>query len=179
MPKELNKTKLSFIISGLFLVPTLAQAHCPLCTAGAGILAVVAASLGVPVIIITTLLGGFALAMGLWFAKIIKKKFIPYQYHIIAWLVYFATVIPLWPILKEYKIFYMPFIGFDKYANKVPVDLYIAGVILGAIILLVSPFISKKLSVAVGKQIIPFQGVFITFLLMILVPLLVNIFLLI
>jgi len=161
-------------VLGLSLLPSLAHAHCPLCTAGAGILAVVAASIGVPVLVVSTLLGGAALSMGIWLGKVLKKKFIPYQRHVITWLVYFSTVIPLWPILKDYKTLYAPFLGFDKYANKIPVDLYAVGVIIGAIILLVTPYLSKKLSVVAGKQIIPFQGIVITLLLLIIVPLLIN-----
>lgn len=163
----------------MFAVPLSAYAHCPLCTAGAGALAIMAAYIGVPAIVISTLLGGAALAMGLWFAKLIKKKFIPYQYHIIAGLIYITTVLPLWPVLKEYKTLYAPFIGFDKYANKVPVDIYLVGVILGAVILAVTPFLSKKISSVAGKQLIPFQGIVITMLLLILLPLLINYFLLI
>lgn len=174
-----KKKFIVFVIMVFIFLPLTTYAHCPLCTAGAGILALIAASLGVPAVIISTLLGGFALAMGLWFAKIIKKKYFNYQDYLVAGLVYLSTVLPLWPVLKEYKILYAPLLGFDKYANKVPVDIYITGVILGAIILVSSPYISAKLSEIAKRQLIPFQGIAITMILLILIPLLINTLLLI
>ena len=166
-------TGLLLLIAGV-VAPSLAHAHCPLCTAGAGILAVVAASLGVPALIISTLLGGFALAMGLWIAPLITKKYFRYQDAVLAWLIYLSTVVPLWPLLREYKTLYAPYIGFDKYAEKIPVDVYIVGVILGALVLLVAPSISKKVTALKGEQLIPFQGIAITFILLVVAPLLVN-----
>jgi len=172
-------SKLSLLIIGGILFPLTTKAHCPLCTAGAGILAVIAISLGVPALIISTLLGGFALAMGLWLAKFIKKKYIRYQDPLFAGAIYFLTVLPLWPILKEYKILYAPFLGFDKYTEKVPVDIYLMGVIVGAIILASSPYLSRKISSLIQRQIIPFQGISITLVLLVIIPLLINFFFLI
>jgi len=159
----------------ILFFPTVVSAHCPLCTAGAGILAAIAVSLGVPMLIISTLLGGFALAMGLWLAKLPKKAYFRYQYQIIAWMVYFSTVIPLWPVLKEYKILYAPYLGFDKYADKIPVNVYLVGIILGALSLAVAPYFSKRLTKLVGgKQLIPFQGIIITLILLVLLPLIID-----
>ena len=163
-----------FALSTLAILPQSVSAHCPLCTAGAGVLAVVAASLGVPALIISTLLGGFALAMGLWIAKLPKKDYISYQYYIIAGVIYLSTVLPLWPILKEYKILYAPYFGFDKYADKVPVDIYVVGVVLGAIALISAPYISSKISAIAKTQLIPFQGMLITMTLLVVVPLVLN-----
>jgi hypothetical protein len=167
------QTGLLLLIGGI-LVPSLAHAHCPLCTAGAGILAVIAASLGVPALIVSTFLGGFAFAMGLWIAPLITKKYFTYQDAVLTWLIYLSTVIPLWPLLREYKTLYAPYIGFDKYAEKVPVDVYIVGAILGALLLLLAPIISKKVTALKGEQLIPFQGIVITFILLVSAPLLVN-----
>jgi len=176
---NLKRGVLAFFVVGSVLFPSITYAHCPLCTAGAGILAIIAASLGVPALIISTLLGGFALAMGLWLAKLIEKKYFNYQDYFVAGVIYLSTVLPLWPVLKEYKILYAPFLGFDKYADKVPVDVYITGVVLGALILAISPYISKKLSTLASKQLIPFQGILITMVLLVIVPLIINAFLLI
>lgn len=159
--------------AGLF-VPSVSYAHCPLCTAGAGILAVVAASLGVPALIIATLLGGFAMALGLWVAKLVKKKYFRFQDYVLAGLVYVTTVAPLWPILKEYKTLYAPFLGFDKYADKIPVDVYTVGVILGALILLATPRVSAWVSTFAKKQLIPFQGILITLFLLVAIPFIAN-----
>jgi len=164
---------LAVAMVGIF-VPSVTYAHCPLCTAGAGILAVIAVSLGVPALIISTLLGGFALAMGIWLAKLIKKKYIKYQDYFVAGLIYISTVLPLWPILKEYKTLYAPLFGFDKYADKIPVDIYLTGAVLGGLILLATPWISNAVSVYAKKQLIPFQGLLITLVLLVAIPLAVN-----
>jgi len=174
-----RKRNLSLFVVGGILFPLVTRAHCPLCTAGAGLLAVLAISLGVPALIISTLLGGFALAMGLWIAKLVKKKYIHYQDPILSGVIYLSTVLPLWPVLKEYKTLYAPLLGFDKYADKVPVDIYLVGVIIGAIVPLLSPYVSKKISTIARRQVVPFQGIFITLILLVAVPLLINIFFLI
>lgn len=163
-----------FIVLGAVFSPLVTHAHCPLCTAGAGLLAIAAASLGVPALIISTLLGGFALALGLWFAKLIKKKYIRYQDFLLAGVIYVSTVVPLWPILKEYKTLYAPFLGFDKYADKIPVDVYTVGVLLGAGLLIIAPYVSKQVSALAKKQLIPFQGLLITLVLLSAVPFVVD-----
>ncbi len=174
--------KITFKISailGVIFLPFISHAHCPLCTAGAGALAIVAASLGVPGIIIASLIGGFALALGLWVKRIIKKKYFHFQDHVVTWLIYLLTVLPLWPILKDYKALYIPSLGIDKYAETIPVNIYLVGVIVGAIILSISPYLSKKFTGLIGKQLLPFQGIVITMILLILVPLLINLLLLV
>lgn len=169
-----KKTPALLVVSGAVFFPLAAHAHCPLCTAGAGVLAIAAVSLGVPALIISTLLGGFALAMGLWIAKLIKKKYIRYQDFLLAGVIYVSTVLPLWPVLKEYKTLYAPFLGFDKYADKVPVDVYTVGVLLGAALLIIAPYVSKQVSTVAKKQIIPFQGLLITLVLLSAVPFVVD-----
>lgn len=169
-----KKRALALLAVGAVFAPSVTYAHCPLCTAGAGILAIVAASLGVPALIISTLLGGFALAMGLWIAKLIKKKYIPYQDQLMAGVIYLSTVLPLWPLLKEYKTLYAPLLGFDKYADKVPVDIYLVGALLGAALLFVAPYASSAVSTLAKKQIIPFQGLLITLILLSAVPFIVD-----
>jgi len=166
--------KKPYFLFALALVPSVAHAHCPLCTAGAGVLAMLAISLGVPALIISTLLGGFALAMGLWLAKLPKKEYVRHQYYLISGLVYLSTVLPLWPVLREYKTLYAPYIGFDKYANKIPVDVYIVGVILGATALIIAPYISSRVSAQAKRQLVPFQGIIITMILLVAVPLIID-----
>lgn len=172
--KDASSYFLIFTVALLF--PSVASAHCPLCTAGAGILAVLAASMGVPATIIAVMLGGFAMALGLWFSRVVKKKYFRFQDQVVIWGAYLLTVVPLWPVLKEYKALYVPWLGIDKYATTIPVDVYILGVILGGLVLLVSPYLSGRVTKWAGKQIIPFQGVVITLVLLVLVPLIVDIF---
>lgn len=181
MNTKLKKTrKLGILFATLFgfIFPVFSHAHCPLCTAGAGILAVIAVSLGVPGIIIASLIGGFALALGLWMKNVIKKKYFPHQDLVVTWLIYLSTVLPLWPILKDFKALYIPFLGIDKYAETIPVDLFLVGVIVGAIVLIVSPYLSRQITKLAKKQIIPFQGIIISITLLVVVPLLIDLFLL-
>ncbi|MCB9326404.1 MAG: hypothetical protein H6571_21885 [Lewinellaceae bacterium] len=176
--KKIRKLRISLVAVFVSIFPIVSHAHCPLCTAGAGVLAVIAVSLGVPGIIIASLLGGFALALGLWMKNVIKKKYFPHQDLVVTWLIYLSTVIPLWPILKDFKALYIPFLGIDKYAETIPVDLFIVGVVVGAIVLIVSPYISRKVTMLAKKQIIPFQGIIITIILLVVIPLLIDLFLL-
>lgn len=155
-------------------IPKFALAHCPLCTAGAGALAILAASLGVPGLVVATLIGGFALAMGLWMARIAKKKYFPWQDQVIAGVVYLLTIVPLWPVLVDYKALYIPALGIDKYAETIPVNIYLVGSILGGLILFGSPYLSKWISKTAGKQLFPYQGIVITLVLLGLLPLLVD-----
>ncbi len=181
MNTKLKKSHKPMIVLFALLIssfPLTSYAHCPLCTAGAGILAVVAAYLGVPGIIIASLIGGFALALGLWVKRIIKKKYFPFQDVVVTWLIYLSTVLPLWPILKDYKALYIPSLGIDKYAETIPVDLFLVGVIVGALALSIAPYISKQLTKLAKQQIIPFQGIVITLALLIIIPLLIDVFLL-
>ncbi|MFB6306225.1 MAG: hypothetical protein ABEH43_04435, partial [Flavobacteriales bacterium] len=52
-----------------------ALAHCPLCTAGAGLAAGLAAWLGVSELSIGLFIGAFAVAVGIWIANILKFNF--------------------------------------------------------------------------------------------------------
>src|SRR3989338_799616 len=100
------KNKLSKILT-LALIPILlaenVSAHCPLCVIGAG---AAATWLGVKEIVVGLFIGAFAMAMGLWFAKIIKKKYIPYQSFIITALVFLSTIIPIIAIITSEHNFY-------------------------------------------------------------------------
>ena len=75
--KNLMKKSLFLAASILTLIPKIALAHCPLCTVGAGALAVLAASLGISSLVVGVMIGAFALALGLWIGKMPKKKYIP------------------------------------------------------------------------------------------------------
>ncbi|MDP2648520.1 MAG: hypothetical protein Q8P19_01330, partial [bacterium] len=91
----------------LAFVPKVALAHCPLCTVGAGTLAVFAAYLGVSSIIVGVLIGAFALALGAWLAPLIKREYIPYQKEVLTLLVYLSTVVPVMPLIRDYGPFYV------------------------------------------------------------------------
>lgn len=146
------------------LIPKVASAHCPLCTAGAGALAILAASLGVSSVVVGVLIGAFSLALGLWLSGMVKKKYIRFQKQILTILIFLGTVIPIMPFIEHYAPFYVPFIG--EYGTTYTINLYIFGVIIGTLVMFVSPYLSKSITKLRGKQI-PFQGITLTILLLV------------
>ncbi|MEX1014053.1 MAG: hypothetical protein WDZ80_02750 [Candidatus Paceibacterota bacterium] len=166
------KKLLLFPLSLLGLVPKIVSAHCPLCTAGAGALAILAASLGVSSIVVGVLIGAFSLALGLWISKLVKKKYIPYQEEILSSLIFLSTVLPLMPLVQDYGPFFVPFIG--EYGSTYTINLYIFGVVIGTLIMFISPYISKLITKTRDKQI-PFQGITITITLLILTSIIIQI----
>ncbi|PIP87291.1 hypothetical protein COW81_01060 [Candidatus Campbellbacteria bacterium CG22_combo_CG10-13_8_21_14_all_36_13] len=148
----------------LFAYPAMSQAHCPLCTIGVGALAVFAASIGVPSVVVATFIGGFAMALGLWLKGMLKKKYIPFQDDVVTVLIYASTVLPLIPMLREYKPLYVSFLG--EYGTTYTVDVYLIGVLFGAVAVIIASPLSNVLKKMNNKRIVPFQGMIITFLLL-------------
>jgi hypothetical protein len=167
--------KILWIIPGLALIPKAAFAHCPLCTVGAGALAVLATSLGVSSVVVGIMIGAFSLALGLWIAPMVKKQFVPYQKHILTLLIFLGTVIPIMPLIRDYGPFYISLSG--EYGtllhNTYTINLFILGVVIGAVIMLISPYISKALTRIRGQQI-PYQGIAITLALLIVASIIVQ-----
>src|SRR3989344_825808 len=114
---------LFFILFILFISILLVEsvnAHCPLCTVGAGAAAAGAEWLGVSKVVIGLLIGAFAMSMGMWFAKIPKKRYLPLQKTLIISLIFFTTVLPLLPIFSAVGPLYLSFIG--EYGNTYAVS---------------------------------------------------------
>ena len=155
----------------IILTPKIALAHCPLCTVGAGALAILAASLGVSSIVVGVLIGAFSLALGLWLSGVIKKKYIPFQKQILTLLIFLGTVIPIMPFIQHYGPFYIPFIG--EYGTTYTINLYIFGVVIGALIMLISPQISSVVTTIRNKHV-PFQGIAITILLLVITSIIIQ-----
>ncbi len=149
-----------FSLFALFaLIPNVTYAHCPLCTVGAGALAVLAASLGVSSVVVGVLIGAFSLALGFWLSGMVKREYIAFQKHILTALIFLGTVVPIAPFIREYGPLYISFIG--EYGTTYAVNLYVVGVIIGAILMYVSPYISAYVT-RVRERQVPFQGVMIT-----------------
>lgn len=159
----------------LALLPKAASAHCPLCTAGAGALAVLAASLGVSAVIVGVLIGAFALALSIWIAGLIKETYIPYQKQIVASVIFLSTVIPIMPFVRAYGPWYLSFWGEygTLFHNTYTINLYVLGVVVGALIMLAVPHLSKMLTKMRGS-LIPFQGMLITFVLLTITSLIIQ-----
>src|SRR3989338_3931715 len=96
---KIKKSVFSFLFTVIFLVKTV-SAHCPLCTITAGAAAAGGVWLGVNRVVIGLLIRAFAMSMGMWFSKIIKKKYIPFQKILILVVVFLATLLPLLPFFK-------------------------------------------------------------------------------
>ncbi|MDP3957828.1 MAG: hypothetical protein Q8Q10_05020 [bacterium] len=139
------------ILLFLAVFPKIALAHCPLCVAATGGLALLAASLGFSSAVVGIVSGAFALAMGLWFARLIKRKRVPFQDWLIALFVYLTTVLPLMPLAMEYKPLFVPFIG--EYGTTYPINLFLFGALLGAAIILIAPPLSRLISRLTEKHI--------------------------
>ncbi len=145
----------------------LVSAHCPLCTIGAGAAAGAAVWLGVSKVVVAMFIGAFAMSMGMWFARIIKKQYIPFQKTLIVTAVFLTTLLPLMPFFKAIGPLYIPFIG--EYGLTYAFDYSLASSLLGGLIVLTSPTISKKISDLRKGKTIFFQGVILTLLLLIII----------
>lgn len=168
----MKKIKYLLLFAFLVLIPGTAKAHCPLCTIGAGAAAGTAVWLGVSYMSVGVMIGAFALATGLWMARLIKKKFIPHQTLIIAIVSYVSTVWPLRMMLKSYGAVYIPWLG--QYGRTFVIDKYLIGTAVGAIIMLLSPYLSKQISRRRDNKNWPYQGMSITFGLLIIISIVIE-----
>jgi len=154
----------SVISLAIFLPTRPALAHCPLCTAGAGVIALGAYWMGVNGLTIGVLMGAFAMAMGLWVGKIIKKKIIPQQDLAMGIFSWITTLLPLKMLMSDYTSFYINWGGeYGSLFNRTyPINLFILGGTIGGVLIITAPYLSKEISRQRG-QTIPYQGVTITF----------------
>lgn len=166
----MKKTLLTLPI--IALVPKVASAHCPLCTAGAGALAVLAASLGVSSIVVGVLIGAFSLALALWVSGMVQKQYVRFQKQILATIIFLGTVIPIMPFIEHYAPLYVPFIG--KYGTTYTINLFLFGVVIGALIMFIAPYMSAYVTKVRDKQV-PFQGISITVTLLVVVSTIIQI----
>lgn len=154
----------SLLVIALVAFPAIASAHCPLCTAGAGVLAIVAARVGVATSVVGILIGAFAVALALWIAPMLKRRFISYQREVLALIIYLGTIIPIAPLIREYAPLYISIGG--EYGtllhNTYTINLFLAGVLVGTFIMIISPKLSRALTRWRGAGI-AYQGLGITF----------------
>lgn len=158
----MNKKLFPLSLLASILSINFVSAHCPLCTIGAGAAAGAAVWLGVSKVVVALFLGAFAMSMGLWFSKIIKKQYIPFQKTLIVSIVFLTTLVPLMPFFKAVGPLYLSFIG--DYGLTYAVNYSLASSLLGAFIVFTSPLVSKQISKFRNGKIISFQGVVITLL---------------
>ena len=164
------KNTIIIIVLGLFIWARPVLAHCPLCTIGAGIVATIAVWLGVNTLVIGVLLGAFAAALGFWAARLIKKKYFAFQDSVVTILVFLSTILPLLPIAGgEKSSVYVSLAGdYGSFLNRTyVVDLFLVGSLLGALIMIISPFLSRQLTKWRKDRMFAYQGITVTFVLLI------------
>jgi len=148
------------------LVPGVSHAHCPLCTVGAGVLAVTAAALGVSSVAVGIMIGAFALALSLWLARLPKKRYLPFQFQLLTSVIFLTTIIPIMPFIKDYGSIYVSIAGeYGSLLNRTYMyDRFLVGVIIGVIILLIAPYLSSLITKLRHGSQLPWQGLILTFL---------------
>ena len=161
----------AFLILSVFLAEFV-SAHCPLCTMGAGAAAAGAVWLGVSKVVVALFIGGFAMSMGMWFSKLIKKKYIPFQKTVIVLVVFLTTVIPLMPLFTAIGPLYLSFMG--EYGKTYAIDYSLISSLFGGLVVFSSPSISKMITKIRGGKIISFQGVMITLSLLVVLGILIQ-----
>ncbi|HIH41081.1 TPA: hypothetical protein HA239_01565 [Candidatus Woesearchaeota archaeon] len=153
-----------------------ARAHCPLCTIGAAAAAGGAAWLGVNQGVIGLFIGAFAVSMGWWFSNLIKRQYVKYQRAVLILLSYITTVLPMLNIMEApLPVFVFIAGNYGSLLNRTYViNLFLLGSLIGAAIVSVTPYLSRKITEA-RKKTIPFQGMIMTFVLLILSGLIINV----
>lgn len=169
----MKKIFLSFFASFL-LFSKQASAHCPLCTVGAAAVAGGAVWLGVKLIVVGVFLGAFAVSLGFWVGRAIKRKFIPMQKPFLVIVSYLTTVIPLIPILSNDHAVYPLYISiagdYGSLLNRTYLlDQFFLGSLIGGVIVSLAPLISKKITSFRSGKTIAFQGSALTLALLILI----------
>ena len=165
----------------LFLLPFLllffigsAAAHCPLCIVGAAAAAGGAAYFGVSKIVVGMFIGAFAVSMGWWFSNIIKKKYVPFQRTLLILFSYITTVLPISAVIStEHDVFgyYLSLFGDygTTFNSTYLINVFLFGSVIGALIVSITPSLSKYISSMRAGKIYPYQGTILTLALLLLV----------
>src|SRR3989338_11226253 len=165
------KLKYFFILFFSLALVKSAYAHCPLCTVGAAAAAGGAAWLGVSKIVIGIFIGAFAVSIVWWVSNIIKKQYIPFQKPLIILFSFVTTVFPLLSLevmRSNYPLLISFFGDYGSLFNRTYIlNLFLAGSMLGGFIVSVTPWLSKKMTIVRNNKMIPYQGILLTFLLLI------------
>ncbi|NOZ81349.1 MAG: hypothetical protein GXP63_06790 [DPANN group archaeon] len=165
--------------SGLLLGIQTVRAHCPLCTLGAAAAAGGAAYFGVKSAVIGVFIGAFAVSTGWWVSRLIKKQYIPYQLPALILFSFIATILPMLPMFSgphDVYGWYVSLAGsYGSFLNRTYIiNLFLVGSLLGGSVVSVTPWLSKKITEARQGKMIPYQGILLTFGLLLLAGLVLQ-----
>jgi len=164
------KVKLILILPVVLLVSaTSVSAHCPLCTLGAAMAAGTAAYFGVSQAAIGVFIGAFAVSIGWWISNLLKKEYFRHQRMALIVLSFLTTVFPLLPLMQAITPVYISWFGdYGSIFNRTYlISQFLVGSLIGSVLVCVAPSLSRKISEMREDKTIPYQGMMITFLLLI------------
>ncbi len=153
-----------------------AEAHCPLCTAGAALAAGGALWLGVSRAVVALFVGAFAVSVGIWISNLIKRRFVPFQKEILILLSFVTTVLPLVPLMRDGRPFHVSISGDygSLLNNTYIVNLSLVASVVGGLIVIAAPLLSRWISRLRDGKMIPFQGILLTFVALIAISVLIQ-----
>lgn len=159
----------------LLIFTSLASAHCPLCTVGAGAAAAGAAYLGVAKPVLGLFMGAFAVSTGWWMSKKISKNYIPHQRTAIIISSFFLTIIPILPIIADQRALYLGIMGgYGTLLNNTYMyNMSLITSLIGGLVVTLSPILSSKITEIRGKHI-DYQGIIVTFITLIVLGLIIQ-----
>lgn len=152
------------VLALLLLFTGTATAHCPLCTAGAGIAATAAAYFGVDLPVIGLFIGAFAVSTGWWAANRLEEQYSPYQTPAIVIASFILTVLPVAPLIGEQYAHHIGIVGgYGTLLNRTyTINLSLLTAAVGGGIVAIGPRMSQGLT-AIREVQLPFQGIVLTF----------------
>jgi hypothetical protein len=152
-----SSTKLNIFIITLVSLFTIhyslfisvAYAHCPLCTAGAGAGLFLSRWLGIDDSITGVWMAAFLAASSLWAANSIKRKFLPYQDTLIYLAVFVSTV---WS-------FYVFNLVSEHAGMIMGIPKLTFGIISGGLVFFLVDKLNLLIKVKYGKSLFPYQSI--------------------
>ncbi len=156
------------MLPALLLVKS-SQAHCPLCTVGAAAAAGGAAWLGVSEIVIGVFTGAFAVSIGWWLGRLIRKRYVPFQRSLVILLSFVTTILPLLKLLGGLHPVFIFIAGdYGSLLNRTYlINLFLVGSVLGGFIVLITPWLSSMITKYRHGMTVPYQGIILTLALLI------------
>ena len=167
---------LAAVVGGSLLAPLPTLAHCPLCTAGIGLVAIGAYWIGVKAMTIGVVLGALATVFGLWLDTLLKKKYLPYQRELVVSASWLLTLVPLRLLFADYASWYVDWFGeYGSFFNRTYiVNVFWVGAAIGTVLILLAPALSQSFTKLRRGRPWPFQGVALSIVIIIIASLIVQ-----